>query len=313
MSPGAKEADPLSRSSKKFDANTRQAFLDHGIYCQSEEAPLNSTEITDMLEKRRASFSESEFNDESFKLFRRANVDADTEEAVKDHVMPIIRGKAKFFFAQDVLFGGLEKLLDGATYTGPLKAKPDFCEGVRLSEIDLRIRQKLKGYIVPSPNAPALPNLFYEYKSSDGSPQVATLQACHDGALGARGVWKLQTDGESTPIFDHKAYTITSTYCAGALMMYSVHLKKSDRFGVEYHHYPIAGYAMFGAKGQFAQGVRAFRNARDWADKQRRQVLKDAHARLAAENEGAGRTQSPSPAPPPPPSSRQTGASSSAS
>ncbi|OAX83764.1 hypothetical protein ACJ72_01879 [Emergomyces africanus] len=36
------------------------------------------------------------------------------------------------------------------------------------------------------------PNFFQDAKGPDGSPAVATRQACYDGAMGARGIYSYQ-------------------------------------------------------------------------------------------------------------------------
>jgi hypothetical protein len=56
---------------------------------------------------------------------------------------------------------------------------------------------------------------FLEVKGPDGSAAVARRQACYDGALGARGMHKLQAFGQSAPTYDNNEYTVASVYYNG--------------------------------------------------------------------------------------------------
>jgi hypothetical protein len=255
-----------------------------------------------MLTTRRPSLSNSEFTETDFTNFVDANLSAMNEDDIVREVSSTIRGKAEMFCRHNVQFIGLEKMSTAVTYNGPVQAKPDYYEGVRLDDIDPRIRRDLRRYIIPHPSdqSPSLPTLFCEYKSEHGSAAVATLQACHDGALGARGIWKLQMYCEPKETFDNKAYTITATYYAGMLTLYTVHPVQSSKFGIEYHQCRIDAYCMIGNQRHFVEAATAFRNVRDWAEKQRRRVLADAHARLAASNGDSPWTTNPPAATPPP-------------
>jgi hypothetical protein len=264
-------------------------------------------EIKQMLAKRRPSLSESTFTKEQFTSFVRANRDAANKPAIIRDVAPIIWGRTHMFRAQNVDFIRLQEISRAPTYNGPIRAKPDYFEGVRREDIDLRIQQSLIGYIVPHPDPcyPALPNLFAEYKSDDGSQRVAMLKACYEGALGARGMWKFQMFGEPTPTFDNRAYTITMTYCAGLLCLNSVHLAKSNSSNsdLEYHQCRIDSWSIVGNRRSYLDAATAYRNACEWAEKQRREALNQAHARLAAANGDTPTSTSPPFATAPPPSS----------
>ena len=88
-------------------------------------------------------------------------------------------------------------------------------------QIDKRVREELGPYIIPS-TLPWLPNFFVKEKGPDGSTAVAEPQACYDGALGACGIYKLQSFGtDAATTYDNNAYTITSTYHGGTLKMYT--------------------------------------------------------------------------------------------
>jgi hypothetical protein len=86
-------------------------------------------------------------------------------------VFPVIQGTARIPSAKNLVFGNLEPL----THGNLVDAKPDFYEGARPAQIDLRIREKLGLYITPATQgqAPALSNSFTETKGPDGSAAEA--------------------------------------------------------------------------------------------------------------------------------------------
>ncbi len=193
-------------------------------------------------------------------------------------VFPVIQGTACIPFAKNLAFANLEPL----THGNFVDAKPDFYDGARPAQIDLRIRQELGPYVVPATQrqAPALPNFFTEAKNPDGSAAVAKRQACFDGALGARGIHRLRSF-EANPrlVHDNNAYTITSTYHDGTLKLYTIHNTQASDIEVspEYHMTQLNTFAITGTAERFREGVTAFRNARDWAKEQRDRVIATAN------------------------------------
>lgn len=171
-------------------------------------------------------------------------------------------------------FGNLEPLTDGTR----VDAKPDLYDGALPAPIDRRIRGELSASIIPLTlrQAPVLPNFFTEVKGPDGSTAVAKRQACYDGALGARGIHELRSFGtDATIAYGNNAYTITSTYHDGNLKMYTTHPSPStdSESSIEYHMTQLGSWALTGSGGQFREGARAFRNARDWAKEQRNKII----------------------------------------
>ena len=196
-------------------------------------------------------------------------------------VFPVIQGSARIPSAMNLMFGNLEPL----THGNLVDAKPDFYDGARPAQIDLRTREELGSYITPATQgqAPALPNLFFEAKGPDGSAAVAKRQACFDGALGARGIHQLRSfEADPTLAYDDNAYTITSTYHDGQLKIYTVHPTQSTNpeHPPEYHMTQLGGWALTGSYDQFRQGTSAFRNARDWAEEQRDGFIAAANGRV---------------------------------
>ena len=137
--------------------------------------------------------------------------------------------------------------------------------------------------IVPSTqdDLPILPNFLLAAKGPDGSLAVAGRQATYDGALGARSMHALQSYREDAESYDDKAYTITSIYHGGTLEMFTSHpYRELASGGPEYATTQLRSFAMADTAETFRQGATAYRNARDWAKKQRDQAIQEANARV---------------------------------
>ena len=276
-----------TRRTSAYDPAFKQHLIDHGVYpegyggLRNVQEPDNWEEIHARLAVPRASLSPSRFSREEFWDFKEKNEDALTEETVMSKAFPIIAGTAKIPSQQNLIFGNLKDLTDGSI----TKAKPDFYDGTLPAELHKQIRADLGPYIVPSKNtsAPCVPNFFTEGKGANASPAVCKLQALHDGALGARGVHELRSfiDGEAS--YNNDAYTITSTYHGGtgALKLYTVHPTLStnpDRV-IEFCMTQLNGWDMTGNANTFRQGASALRNARDWAQEERKKLIAAANRR----------------------------------
>jgi len=278
-----------TKKTSPYDPNFEQNLIDNYIYPSHYDfpddrvppKPNNWKDINMRLKEPRLSLSPSRFSDEAFDTFVRTNSRALNEDAVMGDVFPVIQGTARIPSAKNLVFGNLEPL----THGNLVDAKPDFYDGARPAQIDLRIREELGSYIIPATQgqAPALPNIFTEAKGPDGSAAVAKRQACFDGALGARGIHKLRLfKADHTLAYDNNAYTITSTYHDGQLKIYTVHPTQSTdpEKPPEFHMTQLGGWALTGSYEQFRQGTSAFRNARDWAKTQRDELIAVANNRV---------------------------------
>jgi len=87
------------------------------------------------------------------------------------------------------------------------------------------------------------------------------------------------------PIYDGNAYTITSTYHAGNLNMYTTHITSSGPGGSpEYHMSQVGGWNTIGDPDTCRRGFTAFRNARDRAQEQRDAFVLAANERARSVN-----------------------------
>ena len=285
----AKTTTSKTKKTSPYDPNFEQNLVDNNIYPddydflddQDPPRPENENEILSRLKQPRPSLSPSHFSNKEFRTFKQTNSRALNEDAIMGNVFPIIQGNARIASAKNLAFGNLEPL----THSNLVDAKPDFYDGARPTQIDLRIREELGSYIIPATQgqAPALPNFFTEAKGPDGSTAIAKRQACFDGALGARGVHKLRSFGaDPTLAYDQNAYTITSTYHDGTLKLYTVHPTQSTNpeDSPKYHMTQLRSFAMTDAAERFREAACAFRNARDWAKIQRDELIAAANSRV---------------------------------
>ena len=262
-------------------------MIDRGIYPDGYEGldseplePENLEAIRQALAQSRGSLSPSRFSDSAFARFKKENRRATSELKAVTNVMPFIAGPkdGRYETAGDVPFYNLVKFDPNIT-----TPKPDMYYGARPSQIDTRVRDDLREFIIPSSRTslPAAPNFFRADKGASGRPDVAQRQAMYDGAVGARGMFKLQNYGNGTEAYDRNAYTIASTYhpSTGTLQMYATHPSQLASGGrdPQYHMTQLDGYMMTGNINTFRSGAAAYRNAREWTQEQRDRFISNAN------------------------------------
>lgn len=272
-----------------YHRNFQQNLIDHGVFPYAYEypdgripaKPDNWKDINQRLMQPRASLSPSRFPDDAFEAFVKADAHASKENKVIDSVIPVIEGKIsdRRCVAGNVPFTNLDHLTDGALSSG----HPDRFYGARPEQLNRQIRNQLSGRIVPSTqdDLPMAPNFFLAAKGPDGTLGVAGRQACYDGALGARGIQSLQSYGQTEPVYDNNAYTITSIYHGGQLKMYTSHPgQPTDSESPEYFMNQLRSFSVIDTPDAFRQGAAAYRNARDWAKEKRDQFIEAANERI---------------------------------
>ena len=235
-----------------------------------------------MLAEQRASPPPS-FPEEEYKKFARADARVSSAYKTLKNVIPIIQGTIQDEGCVDgpqIPFSNLANMLTGTAR----KPMPDVWYGARLDQVDSRIRNQdeLGKCIVPSITAscPCAPNFFVEAKGPGASTRLVLDQACFDGAAGARGIHKLKTYGQNVPTYDNKAHTLSATYHAGTLKMYAHHPGQPNGPGTEPEYYmnQLRAIAMTDNRETFRQGMTAFRNGVEWAEKQRNAAIEHATA-----------------------------------
>lgn len=160
--------------------------------------------------------------------------------------------------------------------------------GALSAQLDPAIHSELGRCISPGPDISIVPNFFLEVKGPNDSAAVITLQACYDGAVGARAMHQLQNYGQEEPIYDDKTYAFSSTYHNGQLTLYAHHLTAPSTRGgqSEYNMTQLDAWSMTGNNQSFIGGVTAFRNLRDLAKQHRDVFIQDANFRYRKRRRG---------------------------
>ena len=286
-----------SKTSNPNDANYQQKLIDGGVfpygykYPDGNRPPLPSDwdETNIRLAQSRPSLSPSAFPEEAYQKFVEADAEAFNEDAVNDTVLPaMLEAMGVSRRAENnILFTNIDPVTGDIT-----QAKPDYYYGARPEQIHPHVRNELSKHIIPSNHThlPAVPNFFLEAKGPDGSAAVARRQACHDGAIGARAMQSLRSFGQSEPVYDNNAYTISTTYHEGSLKMYghSVAQPKGPGTRPEYYMYQLRSFAMTGTADSFRQGATAFKNAMDLTEEYRNDAITQGNERAGQtiQNEG---------------------------
>lgn len=184
-------------------------------------------------------------------------------------------------FQNNMSFRNFEDLASDTLY----KSKPDFFEGSLLIDLDQKIQEQLRHHIVPitNPAIVCLPN-FLEGKGLPRDDAVALRQASYDGALGARGIHELRSYIDEKTAYDRNAYTIASTYQYGVLTIYAIHPipPRGSSTSLRYQVTKVGRWDLTRTFDNFRKGVKALRNARDWAKEQRMMFIAAANSRVVA-------------------------------
>ena len=276
-----KNTGPYSRNFEQLliDCRVFPAFYEYPDGQELAE-PNNLDEIIQRSKQRRPSLSLSWFTEKDFKNFQKATTNAKKEEQVIQSVISVIEGGSREtnFVCGRIKFGNLQSLTSGCTIT---PGNPDLYDGARPEQLDRRIRDRLKGMIIPSTqdDLPIAPNFFLHVKGPGGTKAVATRQCVYDGALGERGQLSLRSYGQKELQFDSNAHTITSVYSPHVLSMYAVHTARTNgpNGRQEFYTHLIGSWAMDGDIQTFQNGAAALRNLRDWAKEQREEAIRLAN------------------------------------
>ena len=274
----------------RLDAAFEVHLGDNCIFIHNSNVkPANRDEIIAKLAAQRPELEESGLTEERFQRFQDCNKAAFHDTTIRTTVLPIVTGEsntiaantttANTTTANDLSFCNLEHLTDGSL------AKPvsSFCDGLLPAQIDLQIREDLGRYIVPSkkPMVLCLPNFFLEGVEKDWD--VAKRRGCYCGTLAARGVYKLRSYVDPDTALDNKAYTIVATFHKeGSLKLFTIHPTQFRNDVIAYHMTVLGTFNMNDDLESFRKGVRALRNARNWAMEQRKNLANAANAKRRA-------------------------------
>ena len=232
-----------------------------------------------MNENTKPSLSPSRMSHGHYDRFVEAIDEAEVEDEVMTHVLPEIVGRRRHPSRQNVQLRNLEPLMKGIVIP-----QPDYYQGHLPGPGNRQLRKLLDKDIVPSSQKyyPFLPNFFAEAKGPEGSLAVAQRQACHDGALGARAMHRVENLERRGEVFDNKARTVSAVYHgAGNVNLYTHHVSQPGGPGTlpQTHMTPLRSFCLADTPDSFRQGVGAVRNATDYACQLRKDSIADAHRR----------------------------------
>lgn len=279
-------SDPNRKSRSSYDANFEQNLIDGGIYpvghepdgSEAQAKPRNMDDVRRVMRVPRPALSPSQFSDAAFDQFNRQIARAADEATVRADILSLVAGNGRKSHrsASDRLFNHLDPVSDDLP-----PAEPDSYDGAPPRQIDRRVRHDLGKHIVPCnrTSLPAAPNFFVEAKSDDGRAAVLKVQACHDGAIGARAMHSLQNYGSTECRYDGNAYSYSSIYHNGTLRMYSHHPAPPKTHGrkPQYYMAQIRGFDITDNIDSFREGAAAFRNLRDLAKAHRDDLIHRAN------------------------------------
>ncbi|MCJ1394135.1 hypothetical protein MMC18_007013 [Xylographa bjoerkii] len=280
-----------SKTSNHNDANYEQKLIDGGVfpygymYPVGNQPPLppNWDEIKRRLVQPRPSLSPSGYPEEVYQNFVEADAGAFNEDAVKDTVLPAMLEAmdASRCASKNILLTNIDLITGDIVH-----AKPDYYYGARPEQIHPHVCKGLSKHIIPSNHIhlPAAPNFFLEAKGLDGSPAVAKRQACHDGAIGARAMQSLRSFGQSEPVYDNNAYTISTIYYNGALKMYGHSVAQPNGPGTrpDYYMHQLRFFVMTDTADSFSQGAITFKNAMDLTEEYRNDAITKGSTKTGA-------------------------------
>lgn len=280
-----RESDKSStiRKSSAYDSDFEQHLIDHDVYPYKYDYDDdddfvysdNWKEINERLAQSRSSLSPSRFSREAFWKFEKINMQTLTENAVMSKAFPIIADIVDVFSQKNILFENLKDLTDDSI----TKAKPDFYDESRSTELNRQIRKKLSFYIVPSTNivASCLLNFFTKGKDSNENAAICKRQALYDDAVSAREMHELRSYVDSETTYDNNAYTITSTYHGDSetLIVYTTHLTlfKDIKRSIEYCMTQLNLFVTINNSEIFRQETTLLRNVRELTKEKREELI----------------------------------------
>lgn len=248
----------------------------HGCYSArnpKSERPSNFDDINRVMRRHRDSLSSASFTEQHFKAFDLEAASAYNEASVMHNLLPLVAGE--LIRNPDVCFSNVQHLTNG-TLVAP---QPDAYYGEDRRTLEGNVLDKLDKFIVPSKTPyPVLPNFFIEAKGPTGVFEIATRQILYDGAIGARAMHMARQFVDADTALDNYARTFGAIFHGfgdqTVLTLYSFHVIPSEDAGqpLQYSTTKVASFLMNSSEA-WRDGARAFRNLRDFASEQRKELV----------------------------------------
>ncbi|PYI02775.1 hypothetical protein BO78DRAFT_432609 [Aspergillus sclerotiicarbonarius CBS 121057] len=262
-----------------YSRNFQQHLIDHGIYppfmrCPDGRAPKKPENLATIMQRLSQDRPSSpQISQAEFEEIQQEYLEGYKEHKVNSILISLFEGDP----SDSRCISGF-RCTNFVPFTdGNIgSAEPDFLAGARPEQLNSEVCNMLSGQILPSAGYELIvPNFFLEAKDPDPVPR---LQACYNGALGARAIHALQFFQQENPVSDNNAYTISATFFHGILGLYAHHCTQpTDGSGPEYFMTLLRAWHLPGDLEICRQGINAYWNARDWAKEQREEFIKAAN------------------------------------
>lgn len=273
-----------------FNFSFERDLIRHGIIPEGHKSltgsattkPSNLEEIVHIMRQEQPSILTYLLSSDAYERFQKFNqlsMHKDTENLVISLITTDIDREC---YSRSIRFSSLDPLI----YGDFPKAEPDLSFGFRPESLHIDILGKLSGFIEPSNKelCPIVPICFLELESNTRNPQYLNRQAYYSGALGARGLLRLQSYGRPEFLSDGNAYTFTSTLFAGILRIFAIHPTNSgDTSNTEYHINLLGAWILTNSLENFQAGITSFLNIRNWAYCKGLEFIEAANERLDSE------------------------------
>jgi len=144
------------------------------------------------------------------------------KNTIIDNIFSVIQNIVCIFFVKNLIFDNLESFI----YNNLIDTKSNFYNRVRSAQIDLRIREKLKLYIILAiqEQTLALLNIFIKTKNFDKNAIVIKQQTCFNNILSTCNIYKFRFfKADNTLAYNNNIYTIVSTYYNNQLKIYTIY------------------------------------------------------------------------------------------
>ena len=275
---------PSRRKISAYDQVFDNILLEKGIFQDSRIKPRNFDQLQIMLDQPRQKLRISKSR---FDAFRVASSRITNEASTRSVFLPYFLEKCVIRCREEIMFW-VEHLLPPTVR----RCKPDYCDGADPKDLDRNVLRTFRNSIISSNGTTrtALANLFIEIKGPGGTEIVAQRQAAYGGAIGARGIHRLRSYIYSDAPNDCIAHTIAATYTIadghGKLTLYAVYgcASQDRKDDVDYHMVQLRSLIVTDSLEAFRQGIHAMQNAREWADEQRKRLIRKANAKAKEQN-----------------------------
>ncbi|PHH62852.1 hypothetical protein CDD81_6652 [Ophiocordyceps australis] len=245
--------------------------------------PANKATIMTELSKSRESLTPSSIKTEHLTYFQKINEQGSIAIMSRD-ALPMVEGryrgtdKAVPFRAQEL--NTLTHLTDGTL--PPIM--PQRAHGSPPAKLHEELRKDFEHYVCPTvwEKDGIVPNFFCELRDSTGNPDGLQRDLGYSLVFGARAIhWLRVYSHKKGQELDGCAYALGFTLQEGNLALYAGRARKGQAGSTGYVVNQMGSWVINDTVDGFRKGAKIYRNARDWADRMRQEVIDEANRQMA--------------------------------